>query len=102
MNTTLKSRQSETNYSYGRFKLSLQHDGNLVLYSLSMPSIGRAYFATMTFWESQLIFTEAGYMYVQDANKSINIYNLTQEDPGSKESFYHMARIDYDGIFRIY
>ena len=102
MNTTLKSRQSETNYSYGRFKLSLQHDGNLVLYSLSMPSIGRAYFATMTFWESQLIFTEAEFMYDQDKNKSTNIYNLTQEDPGSKESFYHMARIDYDGVFRIY
>uniref|UniRef100_A0A7N2LBS1 Protein kinase domain-containing protein n=1 Tax=Quercus lobata TaxID=97700 RepID=A0A7N2LBS1_QUELO len=51
---------------------------------------------------TQLIFTEAGYMYVQDANNSTNIFNITQEDPGSKDSFYHMARIDYDGVFRIY
>ncbi|XP_050284389.1 G-type lectin S-receptor-like serine/threonine-protein kinase LECRK2 [Quercus robur] len=105
MNTTLRSHQSITNYSYGRFQLSLQLDGNLVLYSVNMPSevLNHAYFATMTmFWESQLIFTEAGYMYVQDANKSTNIFNLTQQDPGSKDSFYHMARIDYDGVFRIY
>ncbi|KAM4073105.1 hypothetical protein ACB094_11G192100 [Castanea mollissima] len=105
MNTTLRSHQSTTNYSYGRFQLSLQLDGNLVLYSINMPSevLNHAYFATMTmFWESQLIFTEAGYMYVQDANNSTNIFNLTQEDPGSKDSFYHMARIDYDGVFRIY
>nr|XP_023915156.1 G-type lectin S-receptor-like serine/threonine-protein kinase LECRK3 [Quercus suber] len=105
MNTTLRSHQSTTNYSYGRFQLSLQLDGNLVLYSINMPSevLNHAYFATMTmFWESQLIFTEAGYMYVQDANNSTNIFNLTQEDPGSKGSFYHMARIDYDGVFRIY
>ncbi|KAL0006631.1 hypothetical protein SO802_008133 [Lithocarpus litseifolius] len=54
------------------------------------------------FWESQLIFTEVEYMYVQDANNSTKIFNLTQEDPGSKDSFYHMARIDYDGVFRIY
>ena len=104
MNTTLRSHQSITNYSYGRFQLSLQLDGNLMLYSINMPSevLYHAYFATMTmFWESQLIFTEAGYMYVQDANNSTNIFNLTQEDPGSKDSFYHMARIDYDGVFRI-
>ncbi|XP_030962087.1 G-type lectin S-receptor-like serine/threonine-protein kinase LECRK3 [Quercus lobata] len=105
MNTTLRSHQSTTNYSYGRFQLSLQLDGNLVLYYINMPSevLNHAYFATMTmFWESQLIFTEAGYMYVQDANNSTNIFNLTQEDPGSKDSFYHMARIDYNGVFRIY
>ncbi|KAK7854145.1 g-type lectin s-receptor-like serine/threonine-protein kinase lecrk4 [Quercus suber] len=33
-------------------------------------------------------------MFIQDANSSTNIYNLTKEDPGSKETFYHMARID--------
>ncbi|XP_030967170.1 G-type lectin S-receptor-like serine/threonine-protein kinase LECRK1 [Quercus lobata] len=41
-------------------------------------------------------------MVIQDANKSTNIYNLTKEDPGSKETFYHMARIDVDGSFRVY
>ena len=82
MNTTLRSHQSFTNHSYGRFQLSLQLDGNLVLYYINMPSevLNHANFATMTmFWESQLIFTEAGYMYVQDANNSTNIFNLTLE-----------------------
>ena len=50
MNTTLRSRESETNYSKGRFQLSFQIDGNFVLYSLSMPSeaLQKAYFATGT------------------------------------------------------
>ncbi|KAL0006640.1 hypothetical protein SO802_008142 [Lithocarpus litseifolius] len=79
-------------------------DGNFVLYSLSMPSeiLEKPYFATGTMnWESKLMFTEAGYLYVQDA-KSMGISNLTKGDPGSNKSFYHMARIDYDGIFRLY
>ncbi len=55
MPSTLRSRQSEKNYSKGSFRLSLQPDGNLVLYSLSMPSeiLEKAYFATMTmYWDS--------------------------------------------------
>ena len=104
MNTALSSRQSLTNYSEGRFQLSLQLDGNFVLYSLSMPSeiLEKPYFATGTmYWESKLMFTEAGYLYVQEA-KSNNTFNLTKGDPGSNKNFYHMARIDYDGIFRLY
>ncbi|XP_030967190.1 G-type lectin S-receptor-like serine/threonine-protein kinase LECRK1 [Quercus lobata] len=106
MNTTLRSRESETNYSKGRFQLSFQIDGNFVLYSLSMPSeaLEKAYFATgTTNWESQLNFTEDGYMYIQDANFTNRVYNLTKESPaGSKEDFYYLARIDYDGGFRLY
>ncbi|GMY22282.1 G-type lectin S-receptor-like serine/threonine-protein kinase LECRK3, partial [Fagus crenata] len=68
-----------------------------------MPSgiLEKAYFATMTmYWNSQLIFTEAGYMNIQGGEGLI--YNLTNVDPGSNETFYHIARIDYDGVFRIY
>ncbi|XP_065618517.1 G-type lectin S-receptor-like serine/threonine-protein kinase LECRK4 [Quercus suber] len=50
-------------------------------------------------WASQLIFTEAGYMFINGGNNLI--HKLTMKDPGPKESFYHMARIDY-GIFRLY
>jgi hypothetical protein len=99
MSSTLRSRQSETNYSKGRFLLSLQKDGNLVLYARSMPSeiLEKAYFATMTmYWDSQLIFTDAGYMYIQGGNG--RTFNLTKVDPGSNETFYHIARIDYDGV----
>nr|XP_023915155.1 G-type lectin S-receptor-like serine/threonine-protein kinase LECRK3 [Quercus suber] len=104
VDTILRSRQSLTNYSVGRFQLSLQPDGNVVLYSLNMPSgiLEKPYFATYTMnWEPKLMFTEAGYLYVQDA-KSNSTFNLTKRDPGSNKNFYHMARIDYDGIFRLY
>ncbi|XP_050281914.1 G-type lectin S-receptor-like serine/threonine-protein kinase LECRK3 [Quercus robur] len=103
MNTTLRSHQSETNYSDGRFEVSLQLDGNFVLYYLLSEKIRRPYFATMTLqWISVLNFTEDGRMYILDANNSTNIYGLAEKNPGSKESFYHMARIDPDGGFRIY
>lgn len=69
-----------------------------------MPSelLEKPYFATMTMnRESQLMLTEAGYLNVQDA-KSNYTFNLTKGDPGSNKNFYHMARSDYDGIFRLY
>ncbi|KAK7858629.1 g-type lectin s-receptor-like serine/threonine-protein kinase lecrk3, partial [Quercus suber] len=53
-------------------------------------------------WDSQLVFNEAGYIYIQDVVKTYKTYNLTREDPGSREIFYHMARIDHDGVFRLY
>ncbi|XP_030963289.1 G-type lectin S-receptor-like serine/threonine-protein kinase LECRK3 [Quercus lobata] len=103
MNTTLRSHQSETNYSDGRFEVSLQLDGNFVLYYLLSEKIRRPYFATMTLqWISVLNFTEDGRMYILDANNSTNIYGLAEKNPGSKESFYHRARIDPDGGFGIY
>ncbi|XP_075646692.1 G-type lectin S-receptor-like serine/threonine-protein kinase LECRK3 [Castanea sativa] len=103
-NTTLRSRQSDTNYSKGRFQLAFQYDGNLVLYSLSMPSEirGKAYFSSWTVnLATQLNFTEAGYMYVQNAILT-NWFNVFKKNPGSSETFYHMARIDHDGVFRLY
>ena len=99
IDTRLRSCQSLKNYSEGRFQLSLQLDGNLFLYSMSNQIHEKAYFATMTMnWASQLIFTEAGYMFINGGNNLI--HNLTMKDPGPKESLYHMAIIDYDGIFQ--
>ncbi|KAF3968317.1 hypothetical protein CMV_007788 [Castanea mollissima] len=103
MNTSLRSHQSDTNYSDGRFEASLQLDGNFVLYYLLPEKIRRPYYATMTMqWKSVLNFTEDGRMYILDANNSTNSYSLTEKNSGSKESFYHMARIDPDGGFRLY
>ena len=101
IDTRLRSCQSLKNYSEGRFQLSLQLDGNLFLYSMSNQIHEKAYFATMTMnWASQLIFTEAGYMFINGGNNLI--HHLTMKDPGPNESFYHMARINYDGIFILY
>nr|POF07261.1 g-type lectin s-receptor-like serine/threonine-protein kinase lecrk4 [Quercus suber] len=103
-NTTIRSRQSDTNYSKGRFQLAFQYDGNLVLYSLSMPSEirGKAYFSSWTVnLATQLNFTEAGYMYVQNALLT-NWFNVFKKNPGSNETFYFITRIDHDGVFRLY
>ncbi|CAK9148818.1 unnamed protein product [Ilex paraguariensis] len=62
----LKSRQSDTNFTNGRFQLHMQ----------------------------------GGYIYVERGNQ--NVFNLTQKGGGSSHDNYLIARIDYDGAFRLY
>ncbi|KAL0379927.1 UNVERIFIED_CONTAM: G-type lectin S-receptor-like serine/threonine-protein kinase LECRK4 [Sesamum angustifolium] len=50
--------------------------------------------------DSELVFAEAGLIYIEDRNK--NIFNVTKQNLGSRQNFYYMARIDYDGAFRHY
>ncbi|KAB5520238.1 hypothetical protein DKX38_024557 [Salix brachista] len=104
MGENLTARYSRESYGDGRFQLHLQPDGNLVLYTVTMPTgdgSRRAYWATGTMTgNSQLVFNENGYIYVTDGN--LWVYNLTKNTAGSNQDFYHMARIDYDGVFRQY
>ncbi|KAJ6303250.1 hypothetical protein OIU77_017184 [Salix suchowensis] len=104
MGQNLTARYSRESYGDGRFQLHLQPDGNLVLYTLTMPTgdaTRGAYWATGTMTgNSQLVFNENGYIYVTDDNRWV--FNLTKKDAGSRQDFYHMARIDYDGVFRQY
>ncbi|KAJ6755484.1 hypothetical protein OIU79_027985 [Salix purpurea] len=104
MGQNLTARYSRESYGDGRFQLHLQLDGNLVLYTLTMPTgdaTRGAYWATGTMTSnSQLVFNENGYIYVTDDNRWV--FNLTKKDAGSRQDFYHMARIDYDGVFRQY
>ncbi|XP_038703450.1 G-type lectin S-receptor-like serine/threonine-protein kinase LECRK2 [Tripterygium wilfordii] len=102
--TNLSSRESPASYADGRFLLSLQGDGNLVLYPLSRPSLHKfaAYWSSGTVGgNSTLIFDEAGYIYIKEGTQKI--YNLTRKNlGGSKEDFYQLARIGHDGVFRQY
>ncbi|KAL0370051.1 UNVERIFIED_CONTAM: G-type lectin S-receptor-like serine/threonine-protein kinase LECRK1 [Sesamum angustifolium] len=50
--------------------------------------------------DSELVFDEAGLIYIEDGNR--NIFNVTERDLGSRQEFYYMARIDYDGALRHY
>ncbi|KAJ6947942.1 G-type lectin S-receptor-like serine/threonine-protein kinase LECRK3 [Populus alba x Populus x berolinensis] len=60
-----------------------------------------AYWATGTMTgNSTLVFNENGYIYVTNGTQWV--YNLTKIDAGSSQDIYHMARIDYDGVFRQY
>ncbi|PIN25191.1 Non-specific serine/threonine protein kinase [Handroanthus impetiginosus] len=85
----LTSRQSELNYSNGRFQLRMQRDGNLVLYTIFLPteSVSDAYWASETDLanssDTQLVFDEAGFIYLERGNK--NIFNVTKRPLGSRQ-----------------
>ncbi|XP_017982184.1 PREDICTED: G-type lectin S-receptor-like serine/threonine-protein kinase LECRK3 [Theobroma cacao] len=93
---------SEANHSTGRFLLTLESDGNLVLYTTAFPvdSPNYAYWSTETFdGSSQVIFNQSGYVYLVEKNGSmINVL------PGgaSTEDFFQRAILEYDGAFRHY
>ncbi|RDX74290.1 G-type lectin S-receptor-like serine/threonine-protein kinase LECRK3, partial [Mucuna pruriens] len=106
MPKTFRARQSDTSFSNGSFELDWQGDSNLVLYYSPQPNNGTspstthlAYWATgTTNTHSQLIFNEFGHMYIID-NVSGIIYEVLK---GGSEDFWYMARIDPDGVFRLY
>ncbi|PIN25192.1 Non-specific serine/threonine protein kinase [Handroanthus impetiginosus] len=106
MERNLTSRQSESNYSDGRFQLRMQGDGNLVLYAIFLPteSPSGAYWASKTDLanssDMQLVFAEAGFIYLESGNR--NIFNVTERPLGSIQEFYYFARIDFDGALRHY
>ena len=102
MPSTLRAQRSETDYANGKFQLRLQEDGNLVLYLVSLPDeevLGPYWAAGTMGWQSQLVFDKAGYIYIEDVNKSTT-YNLTKAVQNSNPMFYR-ARIDYDGVFKL-
>ncbi|XP_062176243.1 G-type lectin S-receptor-like serine/threonine-protein kinase LECRK3 [Alnus glutinosa] len=105
MPSILQSRKSETDYADGCYQLSLQEDGNLVLYLISLTTIKvvSTYWATgrTMNWKSQLVFDEAGRIYIKDGNTSTT-YNLTSDDQGSNQLYYFLARVDHDGVFTLY
>ncbi|XP_057727753.1 G-type lectin S-receptor-like serine/threonine-protein kinase LECRK2 [Arachis stenosperma] len=103
----LQARQSETNFSTSNnFNLSWQDDGNLVLYYSQNhqeheQAQNYAYWATGTDGRgSRLFFDEFGRIYVTDDNNT-ELFQVTNGTPGSTQYFY-MARIESDGVFRLY
>ncbi|KAK3224028.1 hypothetical protein Dsin_011053 [Dipteronia sinensis] len=105
MPTHLTSRRTPGNYSDGRFQFRLQDDGNLVLYPISesTESIYAPYWASGTVnTKPQLVCDKAGYIYLKETQGTNRIFNLTNVDMSPMQNFYHLARIDYDGVFRQY
>ncbi|XP_076927259.1 G-type lectin S-receptor-like serine/threonine-protein kinase LECRK3 [Bidens hawaiensis] len=99
---TLYSSVSKTDHSIGVFQLSMQTDGNLVLY----PNRGtddRAYWAAGTYEAGPnvtLNLASDGFLYLLQ-NSTFFIYNLTQRGYPTKDALYVM-KFDVDGIFRLY
>ncbi|XP_050224052.1 G-type lectin S-receptor-like serine/threonine-protein kinase LECRK3 isoform X2 [Mercurialis annua] len=100
----LIARYSERNYSNGRFKFSLQTDGNLLLYTTIYPfdTTNAPYWSTQSSIGSgfQVIFNQSGYVFLVARNGSI--LNYVFSNAASTRDFYQRATIDLDGPFRHY
>ncbi|KAL5566493.1 hypothetical protein UlMin_029657 [Ulmus minor] len=92
----LSSRQSETNYSKGRFQLRLQQDGNLVLNTINLPTdfANNPYYSTSTTDGTvpgsagkQLAFNQSGRFILVDGNIV------------SAKDNYLRVTLSFDGIF---
>ncbi|KAA8549589.1 hypothetical protein F0562_001393 [Nyssa sinensis] len=105
----LTARQTETNFSPGRFQFSLLDNGNLVSYVLNLPTnyANEPYYHSDTNDDanslnsgSQVVFNGSGYMYILRVNGQR--FMLTQGDVVSTTYFYHRATLTYDGVFTQY
>ncbi|XVF14951.1 hypothetical protein REPUB_Repub09cG0105500 [Reevesia pubescens] len=100
----LFSSVSETDESTGRFRLKMQHDGNLVQYPTNTPeSSAYAYWQAGTGGTGDnvtLNFDPDGHLYLLKYDGS-NIHNITVGGFPIIETLYLM-RIDVDGNFRLY
>ncbi|KAL5567260.1 hypothetical protein UlMin_030424 [Ulmus minor] len=105
----LSSRQSETNFSKGRFQLRLQGDGDVVLNTINLPTnfANEPYYQSGTTGESnssregiQLVFNESGLLFV--LRKDNERFNLTTGGLVSARDYYFRATLNFDGIFTQY
>ncbi|KAI5596261.1 hypothetical protein BDE02_03G194700 [Populus trichocarpa] len=106
---TLSSRQSENNFSMGRFQLKLTDDGNLELATINLPSdyTNEPYYKSGTDGGLdssspgyQVVFNESGYLYILRENDQI--FSLTQRVTASTGDFYRRATLNFDGLFTQY
>ncbi|KAL1558083.1 G-type lectin S-receptor-like serine/threonine-protein kinase LECRK3 [Salvia divinorum] len=99
----LYSSISPTNFSKGRFKFTLQADGDLVLISRSLQSEEHL----STYWSSDTI--ESGFQLIFNNFGSINLVRqngtllrpLFESGPLVGQ-FYHRLKLDHDGVLRHY
>ena len=96
----LSSKQSDVNFSKGRFRFELNSDGNLVLTIVNLPSdyTNEPYYESKTNGSSnQLVFNQSGYMYILQDNDQR--FALTRRVETSASNFYYRATINFDGVF---
>ncbi|CAI9777590.1 unnamed protein product [Fraxinus pennsylvanica] len=97
----LVSSASKTNPARGIFRLAMQTDGNLVQYPVEISGPSYAYYASDTWGTGNnvsLNLDNDGHLYL--LNGSSIIRNLTTGQ--YRKRTIYLARIDVDGIFRLY
>ncbi|KAJ0976597.1 hypothetical protein J5N97_012071 [Dioscorea zingiberensis] len=106
-NSQLISSSSENNPLTGKFRLTNQNDGNLVLYPMHTTNTADdAYWDSGTFQIGFLLtlnLADNGVLFLS-GNNSAFTKNLTQSTTSQKPSveIYYRAVIDVDGILRVY
>ncbi|KAL5725668.1 non-specific serine/threonine protein kinase [Ranunculus cassubicifolius] len=100
----LSSRATEKDYTIGRFQLTVQDDGNIVLNTVARPTDDKytAYWASHT-WPvgTQLVFNQSGSVYQNLKNATSRFY-LSMNSTGSTAVDYQRVTLDYDGVLRKY
>ncbi|XP_030505562.2 G-type lectin S-receptor-like serine/threonine-protein kinase LECRK3 [Cannabis sativa] len=100
----VSSRASlSTNFSKGRFQLSLGKDGNFVLNSINLPSEftnDNYYIRSTDNTGKQLVFSELGSLYVLSENNEI--FMLSSGENGSSSDYFYRATLNFDGVFGVY
>ncbi|XP_028762682.1 G-type lectin S-receptor-like serine/threonine-protein kinase LECRK3 [Neltuma alba] len=108
----LFSRTFEANFSTGRYQIFLQQDGNLVFYSVNLPSgyANENYFESGTVVSNSssaghlLVFDPSGDLYVlKDDNERFSL-SPSGKTPSNDIStgFYLRATLNFDGVFSLY
>ncbi|XP_059431142.1 G-type lectin S-receptor-like serine/threonine-protein kinase RLK1 [Corylus avellana] len=114
----LSSRQSETNFSKGKFQLRFVEggndqgiqEGNVVLNTINLPTVepnGPYYEKDSTVGDrntssagKQLVFNESSYIYIlQENDKRIT---LAQGSLSTGNNLYYRGTLNFDGIFTLY
>ncbi|KAF7153675.1 hypothetical protein RHSIM_Rhsim01G0188500 [Rhododendron simsii] len=105
----LFSRQSEKNFSRGRFQLRLLKDGNLVLNTRDLVTnlSYDAYYWSNTYdgvnitnRGYQVIFNETGYIFVLTGSKQRVVLGPTTGLPSG--DYYYRATLNFDGVLTLY
>ncbi|KAF4359202.1 hypothetical protein F8388_005311 [Cannabis sativa] len=106
----LLSRWRENVFSKGRFELKLQQDGNLVLYSVNLPTRNdnNPYYASDTDERSgsstagnQLVFNETGSENLVSVSATDNYIRVTLEFDGVFTKYYLPKRSNRDGKWTV-
>uniref|UniRef100_A0A0E0ASI3 Receptor-like serine/threonine-protein kinase n=1 Tax=Oryza glumipatula TaxID=40148 RepID=A0A0E0ASI3_9ORYZ len=104
----LFSSISNTNHATGKYRLSNQEDGNLVMYPIGTVDPGSAYWASGTFGQGLLLTLSLdlnGTLWLFDRNSSYTkmlfLTNQSLSTSPDSESYYRLT-LDADGLLRLY
>ncbi|KAG8046800.1 hypothetical protein GUJ93_ZPchr0008g12582 [Zizania palustris] len=106
--TQLFSSVSNTSHATGKYRLSNQNDGNLVMYPIGVVDPDSAYWNTGTFGQNLLLTLSLDtnatlWLFDQNNSYTMVLFRMNQSSIASpdSESYYHLT-LDADGLLRLY